>query len=119
MAGAAGKVRTNVYIDREAKEKAKGIFVKYGLSMSDAINLLLHMVAESGEMPFKLEIPNSVTRRVMREVMMGENIEDISLEELIVEAEAQKAYAVRQGFQENKDVRCSILEVCGVFKPFG
>ena len=91
MAGAVGKVRTNVYIDKEAKEKAKGIFLKYGLSMSDAVNLFLNMVAESGEMPFKLEIPNNVTRKVMREVMVGENVEDISLEELIIEAETQKA----------------------------
>jgi len=91
MAGAVGKVRTNVYIDKEAKEKAKDIFVRYGLSMSDAINLFLHMVAESEEMPFKLEIPNSVTRKVMREVVVGENVDDTSLEELIVEAKAQKA----------------------------
>ena len=91
MAGAVGKVRTNVYIDKEAKEKAKGIFLKYGLSMSDAVNLFLNMVAESGEMPFKLEIPNNVTRKVMREVMVGENVEDTSLEELIIEAETQKA----------------------------
>jgi DNA-damage-inducible protein J len=86
MASTAGKVRTNIYIDKEAKEKAKGVFVRYGLSMSDAINLFLHMVAESGGMPFRLEIPNEVTAKVMREVIMGENVEDTSLEELIIEA---------------------------------
>jgi DNA-damage-inducible protein J len=91
MAGTASKVRTNIYIDKEAKEKARSVFGRYGLSMSDAINLFLHMVAESGEMPFRLEIPNKVTAKVMREVMMGENLEDTSLEELIVEAKAQKA----------------------------
>ena len=47
MAGAVGKVRTNVYIDKEAKEKAKSIFVRYGLFLPDAINLFLYMVADN------------------------------------------------------------------------
>ena len=35
------KIRTNVYLDAEIKTKAKEIFKKYGVSLSDAINIFL------------------------------------------------------------------------------
>ena len=42
----SAKVRTNVYLDRELKEKAKKIFKAYGLSLSDAFNLFLAKVVK-------------------------------------------------------------------------
>jgi len=90
MAQIVEKVKTHIYIDREAKEKAKHIFLKYGLSMSGAINLFLQKVASSGKIPFPLKVPNAVTERVMEDIELDKNVEDTSLEEMIVEAEAQK-----------------------------
>ena len=44
------KIRSNVYLDKEIKEKAKEIFKEYGLSLSDGINMLLNRVVK-GSMP--------------------------------------------------------------------
>ena len=44
---AATKVRSNVYLDKELKEKAREIFKEYGLSLSDGINMLLKRVVET------------------------------------------------------------------------
>lgn len=46
----SGKVRTSLTLDRELKEKAKAIVRKYGLSLSDAVNLFLYEIANKGEL---------------------------------------------------------------------
>ena len=46
---AATKIRSNVYLDKELKEKAKEIFKEYGLSLSDGINMLLSRVVKNNE----------------------------------------------------------------------
>jgi len=52
------KIRSNVYLDKELKEKAKEIFKEYGLSLSDGINLLLNRVVNNREfiVPKELDI---------------------------------------------------------------
>jgi addiction module RelB/DinJ family antitoxin len=47
---ATTKIRSNVYLDKELKEKAKEIFEKYGLSLSDGINILLSRVVKNEEL---------------------------------------------------------------------
>lgn len=42
-----------------------------GLSVSDAIRLLMFHVAEEQRLPFDVEVPNAETRRVMRELDKG------------------------------------------------
>ncbi len=39
-------VRSNVYLDKDLKEKAKSIFKEYGLSLSDGLNMLLKQAIE-------------------------------------------------------------------------
>jgi len=55
---ATTKIRSNVYLDKELKEKAKEIFKEYGLSLSDGINLLLNRVVNNREfiVPRELDI---------------------------------------------------------------
>jgi len=52
------KVRSNVYLDKELKEKAKEIFKEYGLSLSDGINMLLNRIVKNRELliPKELDI---------------------------------------------------------------
>jgi len=40
------KVRSNVYLDKNLKEKAKELFKEYGLSLSDGLNMLLKQAIE-------------------------------------------------------------------------
>lgn len=55
---ATTKVRSNVYLDKDLKEKAKEIFKEYGLSLSDGINMLLSRVVKNKELivPKELDI---------------------------------------------------------------
>ncbi len=46
----ATKVRSNLYLDKELKAKAKEIFKEYGLSLSDGINMLLNRVVKNREL---------------------------------------------------------------------
>ena len=47
---ATTKIRSNLYLDKELKEKAKEIFKEYGLSLSDGINMLLRRVVKNREL---------------------------------------------------------------------
>lgn len=47
-----------VRIDSKTKEKAAQVLDKMGLSISDAVRMLLVRVAEEGRFPFDLKAPN-------------------------------------------------------------
>lgn len=78
----ATKVRTNVYLDRELKEKAKELFKEYGLSLSDALNIFLAQVVRKKEFPLEDIIPEE-TLKVIKEARKGENVKRLTLEEFI------------------------------------
>jgi DNA-damage-inducible protein J len=83
------KVRSNVYLDKEIKEKAKFVFEKYSLSLSDAINIFLAQSVYSNGLPFKIEIPTKETEKAMKETEEGINLEETSLEKLKKEAKSR------------------------------
>lgn len=83
------KVRSNVYLDKEIKERAKSVFEKYSLSLSDAINIFLAQSVYSNGLPFKIEIPTKETEKAMKETEEGINLEETSLEELKKEAKSR------------------------------
>ncbi|HFS85333.1 MAG TPA: type II toxin-antitoxin system RelB/DinJ family antitoxin [Epsilonproteobacteria bacterium] len=76
------KIRTNVYLDAELKEKAKEIYKQYGLSLSEAVNMFLAQSVFNRGLPFELKLPNEETLQAMRDVETGENYEDITLDAL-------------------------------------
>ena len=76
------KIRTNVYLDKENKEKAQEIFKKYGMGISDAINIFLSQVVMEKGIPFKIKIPNETTLKTIKEVQEGKNMQEVSFEEL-------------------------------------
>jgi DNA-damage-inducible protein J len=82
---AVTKTRTNVYLDKIVKEQAKKIYKKYGVSLSEAINMfLVQSVLERG-LPFEMKIPNNETINAMNEVN-EEKTEKLSFHELETEA---------------------------------
>jgi DNA-damage-inducible protein J len=81
----ATKTRTNVYLDEAIKEQAKKIFKKYGVSLSEAINMfLVQSVLERG-LPFEMKIPNDETTSAMNEIKEGKT-DKLSFDELQEEA---------------------------------
>ena len=80
------RIRTNLSLDKEAKEKARKIFEKYGLSLSEAVNIFLYQSIYSNGIPFRIEIPNEETVKAMENVRRGKNLEEVTLDELKEEA---------------------------------
>ncbi len=80
------KVRTNVYLDEEMKLKAKEIFKKYGVSLSDAINIFLTQSVLERGLPFEMKIPNDETIKAIEDARAGVDGDVITLEQLKQEA---------------------------------
>ncbi len=76
----SAKVRTNVYLDRELKEKAKKVFKAYGLSLSDAFNLFLAKVVKKNELPLEEIIPEE-TLKAINDAREGKNMKRLTYTE--------------------------------------
>ena len=55
-------------IDSDTKTRATEALQAMGLSVSDAIRLLLLRVAEEKRLPFAVQVPNAVTAKAMKEL---------------------------------------------------
>lgn len=58
-------------IDSDTKDRATEALAAMGLSVSDAIRLLLVRVAADGAFPFAVKVPNATTRKAMAELDQG------------------------------------------------
>ena len=58
-------------IDRAVKEEATAVLAAMGLTVSDAVRLLLTKVAREHALPFDPLIPNAETVEAMREARRG------------------------------------------------
>jgi len=58
-------------VDEQVKLRAAKILADKGLSVSDAIRLLLGRVAADKALPFDIEAPNAETRAAMAEIERG------------------------------------------------
>jgi len=58
-------------IDTDTKERASAALAAMGLSISDAIRLLMLRIADEQRLPFEVKVPNATTRRAMAELEQG------------------------------------------------
>jgi DNA-damage-inducible protein J len=58
-------------IDNKTKERAADALEAMGLSISDAIRLLMLRVADERRLPFEVKVPNAGTRRAIAELESG------------------------------------------------
>ncbi len=58
-------------IDNATKERAAAALHAMGLSISDAIRLLMLRIADEQRLPFAVEVPNAATRRAMKALEDG------------------------------------------------
>lgn len=58
-------------VDKEVKEEAAAVLAAMGLSISDAVRLLLTRVAREKALPFAPLVPNAATVAAMREARAG------------------------------------------------
>lgn len=59
-------------IDRAVKEEAAAVLASMGLTVSDAVRLLLTRVAKEHALPFDPLIPNAETVKAMKEARRGQ-----------------------------------------------
>ncbi len=69
-------------IDSDTKARAAEALHDMGLTVSDAIRLLLLRVADEKRLPFAVQVPNAVTLKAMKELDEGEGKRFASAEEL-------------------------------------
>ena len=60
-------------IDSLTKERATDALDAMGLSISDAIRLLLLRVADEKRLPFEVKAPNAKTRKALKELKAGKS----------------------------------------------
>jgi len=78
----AATAEVRARIDEELKSKANEALSQMGLSMSEAIRLMLVRVAEEGRLPFEVRVPNAATLEAVRELESGGGTRIKSLSEL-------------------------------------
>ena len=86
MATAETYVRAR--IDARTKERATVALAAMGLSVSDAIRLLMLRIADESRLPFEVKVPNATTRRAMSELEAGKGKRFDSVESLMADLNA-------------------------------
>jgi DNA-damage-inducible protein J len=69
--------------DAVTKERAADALEAMGLSISDAIRLLMLRVADERRLPFEVKVPNSRSRRAIKELESGKSKKLSSVKALI------------------------------------
>ncbi len=75
-------------IDAKTKKRAANALQAMGLSISDAIRLLMLRVADERRLPFEVKAPNAVTREAMAELEAGRGKRFASVEALMADLHA-------------------------------
>ncbi len=63
----AATAMVHVRVDEQIKTQAAETLAAMGLSVSDAVRVLLTRIAAEKELPFTLRVPNAETRAAMKE----------------------------------------------------
>lgn len=70
-------------IDTSTKELASDALEAMGLSVSDAIRLLMIQIAEEKRLPFNVKVPNATTRKAIIELESGKGKRISSITDLV------------------------------------
>ena len=75
-------------IDRATKARATAALSAMGLSVSDAIRLLMFRVADERRLPFEVKAPNTATREAIDELSVGKGAKFASVDALMADLHA-------------------------------
>jgi DNA-damage-inducible protein J len=73
----------HVRIEQGVKDKAAKALANMGLSVSDAIRMMLVRVAAEEALPFDVRVPNATTVKAMEAADRGEGRRFVSVEALL------------------------------------
>lgn len=75
-------------IDTNTKERAASVLDAMGLSISDAIRMLMLRIADEHRLPFELKLPNVATREAIAELEAGKGKKFATIGELMADLHA-------------------------------
>jgi len=75
-------------IDTQTKERAADALAAMGLSISDAIRLLMLRIADEHRLPFDVKVPNSTSRKAIAELEAGKGRSFTNVEALLSDLHA-------------------------------
>ena len=75
-------------IDADTKDRATEALHAMGLSISDAIRLLMLRVADERRLPFEIKAPNATTRKAIKELEAGKGKKFSSVKALMADLNA-------------------------------
>ena len=75
-------------IDTATKERAADALEAMGLSISDAIRLLMLRIADERRLPFEVKAPSATSLQALAEVKAGEVKRFVSVDDLMVDLHA-------------------------------
>jgi DNA-damage-inducible protein J len=76
-------------IDMSTKARAEDALAAMGLSVSDAIRLLMLRVADEQRLPFDVKVPNAKTRKAMAELEAGKGRRVANVKALMADLNAR------------------------------
>lgn len=76
-------------IDTNTKERAADALEAMGLSISDAIRLLMLRVANERRLPFDVKVPNTITRKAIAELEAGKGKRFASVDDVMADLHAE------------------------------
>jgi DNA-damage-inducible protein J len=86
---AATTTMVHVRIDEKVKAKAEKALTAMGLSLSDAVRVLLTRVAKEKALPFAVKVPNARTAAAVKEARRGGLRSAASVDKLIADLNAK------------------------------
>jgi DNA-damage-inducible protein J len=75
-------------IDEHIKEEASVVLAAMGLTVSDALRMMLTRVAREQSLPFDPMVPNATTIKAMRDARRGKTTKHQNLESLMADLNA-------------------------------
>ena len=78
----------HVRVDETVKAQATATLAAMGLSVSDAVRMLLVRVATEQALPFDVRVPNAVTTAALQELETGRGPRFTSVDDLLADLNA-------------------------------
>lgn len=75
-------------IDTDTKERAADALDAMGLSISDAIRLLMMRIADERRLPFDIKVPNVTTRKAIAELEANRGQQFSNVDDLMADLNA-------------------------------
>jgi DNA-damage-inducible protein J len=84
----ASNALVSTRIDKKVKADAAAVLEAMGLTVSDAVRMLLTRVAREGALPFEPLVPNAETIAAMKEARAGKLTEFNTIDDLMTDLNA-------------------------------